>query len=281
MIVDHLALTHIIKSKAEPATTRIKRLLELISLYSFNLYYMKAKDMILSNFLSRQTNDNSNPHDIIPISFNKHNMLHERYYKIEMKERYLVQTHSQANSSGVKLPEVHGAKKILDVNLLPKKQKVIPHITKTIENKPRLGQGRAGIRHRKLQLTESINTSTSKSYEIPKIPATQNVAKNRMDFPVQEQSITNKTEATTRGMIHDKNLLPQNLESKADTSPIIDIELEENSLYQKGISEAYQRPDKSYFQELKELESSVNMSRLVQKLLSKQTDIDKILKIIQ
>ena len=37
-VVDHLALTHIIKSKAEPATTRIKRLLELISLYSFNLY---------------------------------------------------------------------------------------------------------------------------------------------------------------------------------------------------------------------------------------------------
>ena len=36
-IVDHLALTHIIKSKVEPATTRIKRLLELISSYSFNL----------------------------------------------------------------------------------------------------------------------------------------------------------------------------------------------------------------------------------------------------
>ena len=51
-IVDHLVLTHIIKSKAEPATTRIKRLLELISSYSFNLYYMKWKDMILSNFFS-------------------------------------------------------------------------------------------------------------------------------------------------------------------------------------------------------------------------------------
>ena len=51
-IVDHLALTHIIKSKVEPATTRIKRLLELISSYSFNLYYMKGKDMILSDFLS-------------------------------------------------------------------------------------------------------------------------------------------------------------------------------------------------------------------------------------
>ena len=43
MIVDHLALTHIIKNKAEPVTTRIKRLIELISLYSFNLYYMKGK----------------------------------------------------------------------------------------------------------------------------------------------------------------------------------------------------------------------------------------------
>ena len=50
-IVDHLALMHIIKSKMEPATTRIKRLLELISAYSFNLYYMKGKDMILSDVL--------------------------------------------------------------------------------------------------------------------------------------------------------------------------------------------------------------------------------------
>ena len=49
--VDHLALTHIIKSKMEPATARIKRLLELISSYSFNLYYMKGKDIILSDFL--------------------------------------------------------------------------------------------------------------------------------------------------------------------------------------------------------------------------------------
>ena len=50
-IVDHLALTHIIKSKMELATTRIKRLLELINSYSFNLYCMKGKDMVLSDFL--------------------------------------------------------------------------------------------------------------------------------------------------------------------------------------------------------------------------------------
>ena len=61
-IVDHLALVHILKSKTEPATSRIKRLLEVLSAYSFNLYYMKGKDIILSDFLSRQGRDKSNPH---------------------------------------------------------------------------------------------------------------------------------------------------------------------------------------------------------------------------
>ena len=72
-IVDHLALTHIIKSKAELATSRIKRLLELMNSYSFNLYYMKGKDMILSDFLSRQKHDDSDLHKIILISFNMYN----------------------------------------------------------------------------------------------------------------------------------------------------------------------------------------------------------------
>ena len=89
-IVDHLALKHIIKSKVEPATTRIKRLLELISSYSFNLYYMKGKDMILSDFLSRQKNDNSNPHEIIPMSFNMCQILDDNHYN----EKYLIQTRS-------------------------------------------------------------------------------------------------------------------------------------------------------------------------------------------
>ena len=88
-IVDHLSLTHIIKSKAEPATIRIMRLLELISSYSFNLYYIKGKDMVLSDFLSRQNNDKSNPHEIIPISFNIYQVLQEKYYNTE---NYLVQT---------------------------------------------------------------------------------------------------------------------------------------------------------------------------------------------
>ena len=65
-IVDHLALVHILKSKTELATPRIKRLLEVLHAYSFNLYYMKGKDMILNDFLSRQETDKSDPHELYP-----------------------------------------------------------------------------------------------------------------------------------------------------------------------------------------------------------------------
>ena len=98
---------HIIKSKAELATTRIKRLLEFISSSLFNLYYMKGKDMILSDFLSSQKHNNRNPHEIIPILFNMHSILHEKYCNTGMSEKYLVQMWSQTKSSGIKLPKVH------------------------------------------------------------------------------------------------------------------------------------------------------------------------------
>ena len=126
-IVDHLALTHIIKSKKEPETTRIKRLLELISSYSFNLYYMKGKVMILSDFLSRQKNDDSNPYEIIPISFNMCQVLDNNYYS----EKYLIQTRSQAKSSSIKLLEVHSMGKNLDPNLKPEKNS-IPYLNKEV-----------------------------------------------------------------------------------------------------------------------------------------------------
>ena len=143
-IVDHLSVTHIIKSKAEPTTARIKILLELISFYFFNLYYMKVKDMILNDFLSRQKNDDSNPHEIIPISFNMYKILNDNYYNID---KYLIQTRSQARSSGIKLPEVHGMGKNLDPNIKPEKQHTNPKQGNV--EWPCTGQGRAELRRKK------------------------------------------------------------------------------------------------------------------------------------
>ena len=104
--------------------------------------------------------------------------------------------------SRIALPEVHCAKKMLDTNIIPEKQKSKTHNNQVDKNRPRLGQGRAGVRCKKPQPVADINASTYKSHKIPMI---QNVTKHSMDFPVPEQLTTDKTEAITRRMIQDKN----------------------------------------------------------------------------
>ena len=84
--------------------------------------------MVLSDFLSRQEVDDSDSHEIIPISFSMRNVLQERYYNLhhlEANDRCLVQTRSQTKSSRISLPEVHGNGKGLDPHVRPEKQKPI------------------------------------------------------------------------------------------------------------------------------------------------------------
>ena len=163
------------------------------------------------------------------------------------------------------LPEVHGAKKMLDTKVLPEKQKPQIQAEQVVKIRPKLGRGRAGIKHKKPQPVADLNVSVRKSHKIPTI---QKVTKDSTDFPVPKQLITNETETITRRKIQGKgreqpfytdliyrppprppdNLRPNCLESELDTMPKIDIEFEENSPHQEGIiSEFYQRPDKSYF----------------------------------
>ena len=77
--------------------------------------------MILSNFLSRQNHDDSNAHEIIPISFNMQSILHDRYYNIGIVGKYMVQTWSEVKSNGIKLSDVHGVGKGLDLHTQPEK----------------------------------------------------------------------------------------------------------------------------------------------------------------
>ena len=59
------------------------------------------------------------------------------------------------------------------------------------------------------------------------------------------------------------------------------VEIEENLPFQEGIIlEFYERPDNSYIQEPQQLKDLIDTTKLIQKYLPKQTDIDKILDII-
>ena len=67
-----------------------------------------------------------------------------------------------------------------------------------------------------------------------------------------------------------------------DNDLIRKIDIEENSPFQEGIiSETYERPDTSYMQEPYELTDLIDTTKLIQKFLPKQMDIDNILDIIK
>ena len=113
-------------------------------------------------------------------------ILQTRYINLDeaISQKYLLQTWSQLKSSGIKLPEVHEISKGIDPNVQPEKQGKTPiAITKTKEMsqiRPRLGQGRAGLRCKLKTLTPtSINKPIAQAMEkqpkvlVPKTPKVQ------------------------------------------------------------------------------------------------------------
>ena len=176
------------------------------------------------------------------------------------------------------------------------KVKEIPKI------KIRLGQGRAGLRCKKLQITHPIAQSEKQLVKIPEISKKQNVVKTIPRFATAMQLRDDScSKVIDRQMIQNANRkIPFNsdpvyrpppkpvkipipkITGSTDIYPEFNKDFKENSPFQEGvILETYQRPDKSFIQEPQELESLINTGRLVQKFLPKQADIDRILKVIQ
>ena len=269
-VVDHLAIMHIIRSKLEPATSKIKRLLEVLSLYSFNLYYIKGKDMILSDFLSRQNIDNSNLHEIIPISFNLRMVLQDKCYNMEgEKERYMIQTESQTKASSVQLLEAHGTRNGLDPHKIPEKQ-LQPVVRLTIEKKPRMGQGRAGIK-RKVKLAppfQKKEVSIGPDFSRPKPIISSDEAVLAVDpiLPIPLPKVPRSEELPPYILLRNRPppKPPDQLINKqgiGDTK----MDIEENSPFQENIiSEIYERPYKSYFQQPVELKDLIDTRNIIQ-----------------
>ena len=120
--VDHVAVAQIMKDKTEPTTTRIMRLLDRLSAYSFNLYYIKGRDMFLSDYLSRHRQKDLDPSELIPISF-----CCLKVYRNFIDDRigediFCLKTRSSAKASGEEVGEVHGENKPLDPNYKPEHQ---------------------------------------------------------------------------------------------------------------------------------------------------------------
>ena len=92
------------------------RLLDRLSPYSFNLYYVMRKNLILADYLSQQRLADDDTSDSISISFHSfHLSLH--YHGLDTQ---YITTRAQANDVGQAGPKVHGFDKGLGHHLKPK-----------------------------------------------------------------------------------------------------------------------------------------------------------------
>ena len=167
--------------------------------------------------------------------------------------------------------------KNLDPNLKPEKQHAIPKHGSM--ERPCIGQGRAGSsRKRPDPINQSINKASNLSWKIPGRTEIETRKTNHMHTKDLTHSINN-----ANGKMTNKNplipdvpfhpgpvykplpqLIKQNVSypQSSQSSTNIDninpnFNFEENSAFQEGImSETFQRLDKSFFQEPKELGNS-------------------------
>ena len=187
----------------------------------------------------------------------------------------MVCTRSQTKASGVQLPEVHGSRKRLDPHKILEKQPQ-PIIGLDVERKPRLGQGRAGVRRKALPPSYP-RSGTSESKPI--------IISNGIE-PIMPEPIVEipRSEMLPPYLVPQRRPPPKPPDQlpKGQEVDRSKIEIEENSPFQESIiSEVYERPDKLYFQEPTELKDLIDTNNIIQRFLPKQTDIDKILEIIR
>ena len=211
--------------------------------------------MILSDFLSQQKNEDSDPSEIIPISSNAYRILEENR-KIDVcknEEKFLIQTCSQAKTSGTKLPEVHGVRKELNPNLRPEKQHAMPK--KGMTERPHIGQGRAGLRRK-----HEPDYIDQPSDVTRRISERSKIATGKTNIPqhtnaVHDRGINNDKSFSPDVLLHPDPLCTpllkqQNVDKLFPTNQDtgINLDIEENSPFQEGIiSETIQRLDKTFF----------------------------------
>ena len=111
--------------------------------------------------------------------------------------RYLIQMHSQAKSSGTKLPDVQGVQKGLDPSLRPEMQHTIPKQGGL--ERPQMGQGRAGSKRKKPDpINQTIRQPSNLSKELPR----------RIKIVTQKTNSIHSTNSVSDRLINNNPFMP-------------------------------------------------------------------------
>ena len=143
VIIDHSALVYILKSKREPPTLRLKKLIESLFQFNFEVKFLKGKEMFISDFLSRHPGDDpltSESDEVRPVMFTYkfEGITYTKYELLELLNGVLNETKFVANlvrtRSQTKKDQLAPIKNIYPLKGVPKRKTppVTPVLRKTV-----------------------------------------------------------------------------------------------------------------------------------------------------
>ena len=282
------------KAKTEPVTTRIMRLLDRLSAYSFNLYYVKGRDMILADYLSRHRNKDLNSSELIPISFCCLNVFRSLLETEHGLEVYNIGTRSSTKASGEKPPEVHGADKPLDPNLKPEHLDLSYLVLwglKHLQNPPQK------YKHKKRSPRKSVTISEDPPEEIPITSYEKDPLQDLGDTHTHTPQVVKKpvsrsfspvkpiTQMSPRRVLssiperddekeNDIETLRRKYRKALDPTPIEGIDVGDS---EEVLDPQIRIPDQSDFEIPPPLQDIVDPSKITHKFLPKQGKIDRLI----
>ena len=283
--VDHKAIPYIMKAKHPPTTDRIIRLLFGLNFFTFHLYYVKGKDVILCDFLSRISADKGDPMDLVPVAFNVLTILEEKYNHMS---DFKVMTREQRAAAGLNAPPpVYGAQKAVDPNLKPETQAARSRKDTAI-NQPNQVQSRSDPPTPMLVPSRSENNqgnSRSKvNHDAIMPPASNQVRRKESSIPDPDNKVVARP--TTRSILTPELLGPLPLLTPTTRSVRTEDDPETQQLdpnmdvpiHEAQVEALFRSPDIANFVLPPALSEHAKGTQMVAHSLPKQTDIDRLLR---
>lgn len=285
--VDHSSLVQILKSKTEPPTSRLKRYVEILSDYVFDLGFRKGSSLYLTDFLSRNPNEYDTPETVSkalafsalsPSQAEQAIMMIQK--TVRQKDRWVTDTERQDENTNhflVGTDPVTGNRRV--TRAFAKLNNI--DITTPSPQINRATKPAASI-------ADPLNTytplATHKSIApTPTIPYAQGVSDTIPDTHISQRvQSTNNTAQ--------KHTIPQTMAEAMgapNAAPAITLRQlaapPTSELYgeQTEITELHEPPGEEFWLQDKPLLSRVNMNSIKTRHLPKQVEIDKLLNLIK
>ena len=268
VLVDHKAIEYMIKSKTESSTMRLKTLLLKLSEYTIDLKYQKGSEMHTSDALSRLHNftDTPDQKDIIPLNFLQHFTPHyiEHSYSHLVENLYAHKT------------------KTLDTTTVKRKCSRPPKPKPQIpNNRPRTPTAVKNLTTQPRQHPRSLNNEIASRQMIDEINAEWEKSDRLTVAKLNAVKQFNKQDHKSKLMTEKYSLLPLNPQQLTPVQTTTQRMSEKHPDFEIEPVNTVRPPEIEFTQTPQALVPIDTPLPIIHKHISRQSDIDKIVKKIE